>query len=91
MPLDPPRDGPDVIPSPLDPDVECVRIGSQAHGEGDAQPPPGGAPEATAEELESPCPEGYVPRRRRRPPYDLDGKVVRPGGSEEGDRDDGNG
>jgi hypothetical protein len=77
VPIDGPDDRPDVIPSEIDPDVECVRIGSEVHGGLGAQPPPPAAPDASAEDEPRLCPEGYVPRRRRRPPYDLDRKVVR--------------
>ncbi|NEB00511.1 hypothetical protein [Streptomyces sp. SID13726] len=69
---------PDVLPSTTDPDVECVRIGSREHtgGAALAAPPPGGAPEPPSD---SPCPPGYVPRRRRTP-HPTDGKhVLRPG------------
>ncbi|MFI5959356.1 hypothetical protein [Cryptosporangium sp. NPDC051539] len=56
---------PDVIPSAVDPEIECVRIDGPV-----AAAPPGGRPDEPG-----PCPEGYVPRRRRRP-YGLDGKSV---------------
>jgi hypothetical protein len=58
---------PDVIPSAVDPDVECVRIGSMAHPETTAAPPD------EAQQQDGPCPPGYVPRRRRRK-YQSDGK-----------------
>ncbi|RPF24753.1 hypothetical protein [Streptomyces sp. TLI_185] len=73
---------PDVIPSTTDPDVECVRIGSVEHTGGGAlaAPPPGAAGEPAGGP--SPCPPGYVPRRRRTP-YPTEGKrVLRPGPSE---------
>jgi hypothetical protein len=75
--------GPDVIPCPNHPDLECVRIGSPAHGGHSVQPPPepndGERPEGTdSPEWARLCPEGYVPRRLRRPPYELDGKRIRP-------------
>ena len=60
-----------VIPSPFDPDYECVPVA--AAGEPAPSPPPGGQKEPPGARL---CPEGYVPRRRRRE-YDLDGKVIR--------------
>jgi hypothetical protein len=59
---------PEVIPSPVDPDCECVKL---AAGERLASPPPG--EDSLAPEL---CPEGYVPRRRRGPAYELRGKQV---------------
>ena len=62
---------PDVIPSEVDPDYDCVRLGSATHGEDVASPPPGGR-----DSSEAPlCPEGYVPRRRRRP-YEAKGKRI---------------
>jgi hypothetical protein len=67
LPVD--EDG--VIPSPFDPDYECVPVA--AAGEPAPSPPPGGQDEPPGPRL---CPEGYVPRRRRRE-YDLDGKVIR--------------
>ncbi|MET9375550.1 hypothetical protein ABZX98_15540 [Streptomyces sp. NPDC002992] len=68
-------DRPEVIPSEVDPDVECVRIdvaGGAAESPSyspaqDQHPPPGRGVRL--------CPEGYVPRRRRRD-YTLDGKRV---------------
>jgi hypothetical protein len=69
-----PVDGPDVIPSPVDPDVECVRIGSQDPTGVVAAPPPGGQGDAGGSGL---CPDGYVPRRRRRPDARFEGKRVR--------------
>lgn len=57
---------PAVIPSEVDPDIECVRIddaGSRAQ-------PPG---DLTNGDGPKPCPDGYLPRRRRRD-YHLDGK-----------------
>jgi len=68
-----PGDPHDVIPCEADPDYECVRRGSQSP-EGTIAAPPDesqNAPGATRL-----CPDGYVPRRRRRP-YKLEGKVVR--------------
>jgi len=66
-------DRPQIIPSEVDPDVECVRID-------DASPPaqpPGPAGPSTGPRL---CPEGYLPRRRRRDEYLLEGKrIVTPG------------
>jgi len=60
-----------VIPSPFDPDYECVPVATE--GEPPPSPPPGGQDEPPGPRL---CPDGYVPRRRRRE-YDLDGKVIR--------------
>lgn len=60
-----------VIPSPFDPDYECVPVA--AAGKPGPSPPPGGHKEPPGPRL---CPEGYVPRRRRRE-YELDGKVIR--------------
>ncbi len=71
MPLTP-NDERDVIPCEADPDYECVRIGSQTTDGGMATPPPGVAETPDARRL---CPDGYVPRRRRRP-YDVQGKRV---------------
>ena len=65
MPVD--EDG--VIPSPVDPNYECVPV---AAGQ-PPSPPPGGREEPPGPRL---CPDGYVPRRRRRD-YDLDGKTIR--------------
>ncbi len=70
MPVD--EDG--VIPSPVDPDYECVPVSRSV-----PRPPPGGQDEPPGPRL---CPEGYVPRRRRRT-YDLDGKVIRSSGPAE--------
>ncbi|WP_426361837.1 hypothetical protein [Streptomyces sp. E-08] len=69
-------DRPEVIPSEVDPDIECVRIDEAG---GAAEPPPyppspsqaGGAPPGGVRL----CPDGYVPRRRRRD-YRLDGKRI---------------
>lgn len=70
-----PDEPPDVIPCEVDPTYECVRLGSQVPpGTAIAAPPdPGSAPHQPSRL----CPEGYVPRRRRRP-YRLEGKLVRP-------------
>jgi hypothetical protein len=65
-----PGELPEVIPCAADPDFECVRIGSSV-----ATPPAGGSTEGSEDRL---CPEGYVPRRRRRP-YDSSGKIIQPG------------
>ncbi|MEU1008595.1 hypothetical protein [Streptomyces sp. NPDC005890] len=62
----------EVIPSEVDPDVECVRIDKAA---GQAEPPPSPPPDAGPPEGRRLCPEGYVPRRRRRD-YTLNGKRV---------------
>src|SRR5262245_3359137 len=96
---------PEVIPSPTDPEIDCVRIDGPIAA---APPGGGGFPGAEAEfsgagaefsgagaefagagaefaaagagaDLAAagggPCPEGYLPRRRRRS-YELDGKRV---------------
>lgn len=75
-------EGPDIIPSPVNPDYECVRIGGSAHPEPLAEPPPDGSP---IEEKSGPalCPQGYVPRRRRRRTYELEGKRIRSAGTAE--------
>ena len=66
-------DRPAVIPSAVDPDVECVRIDAQ----GVAAPPDGGT---AAEDTPKLCPDGYVPRRRSPHGYTLRGKsIVSPG------------
>lgn len=70
-------EGPETIPSPVDPDYECVRIDVAAGGKAPAAPPPGGEPDSEGPRL---CPDGYVPRRRRRK-YKLDGKRIRPSGT----------
>jgi hypothetical protein len=70
-----PVEGPDVIPSPVDPDYECIRV------DGRARPPGAGAEPDRPEEGAAPaalCPDGYVPRRKRRN-YTLEGKEVRTG------------
>jgi hypothetical protein len=61
-----------VIPSPVDPEYECVPVRAIDSA---PTPPPGGEKEPYGTRL---CPDGYVPRRRRRV-YDLDGKVIRTG------------
>lgn len=70
-----PLDEPDVIRSVVDPEYDCVRV---SH---DQATPPG---PLAAEERESSsdrlCPDGYVPRRRRRP-YVLEGKKLKSGDS----------
>jgi hypothetical protein len=68
---DPHPGRPDVIPSERDPDFECVRIGSQDPSGHAVEPPPGGAEDAGSRL----CPEGYVPRRKRRA-YRLVGKRI---------------
>jgi hypothetical protein len=75
MPVDDPDDGLEVIPSPVDPDYECVRRDLQDPTGQVAEPPSEQPREATLPTL---CPEGYVPRRRRRH-YTLDGKRVQTG------------
>jgi hypothetical protein len=66
MPVAEPAEGPEVIPSPVDADYECVRVDGPH-----AEPP-------TVSESDLPrlCPEGYVPRLKRRH-GELDGKRVR--------------
>lgn len=64
------KDG--VIRSPVDDDYECVPV-TGSPGNTRPSPPPGGDDESPGPRL---CPEGYVPRLRRRS-YDLDGKVIR--------------
>jgi hypothetical protein len=59
----------DVIPSEVDPDYECVRLGSTIPDGTLATPPPGGR----GSEGSRLCPEGYAPRRRRKP-YRAEGK-----------------
>ncbi len=72
MPVTPdPR--PDVIRSEVDPDFDCVRLGSTAPGGRVATPP--GPDEAHATGAPRLCPEGYVPKRRREP-YESEGKRV---------------
>jgi hypothetical protein len=67
-------DGPLVIPSLVDPEVECIRIDTQVPSGELAQPPGPAVPGNDA----SPtlCPDGYVPRRRRRGDYILKGKEI---------------
>ncbi len=72
MPAD--DDRPPVIPSPVDPEVECVRIDTQEPSGEIAQPPdqrPAGGGDAPKL-----CPDGYVPRRRRRRGYTAEGKRI---------------
>ncbi len=59
-----------IIPSPVDPDVECVRIDTQVPSGELAQPP---GPSPTDGDDSHLCPDGYVPRRRRRRDYTLNG------------------
>jgi hypothetical protein len=56
---------PEVLPSALDDEYECVLADPEA-----ARAPTPGGPR---EEL---CPPGYVPRLKRREPYRLHGKEV---------------
>jgi hypothetical protein len=71
MPVD------DIIPSPIDPDCECVRIGSRAADGSVVSPPPDG--ETTPAGLPL-CPDGYLPRRKSSGAYTVQGKMVtRPG------------
>ncbi|MFE6101559.1 hypothetical protein ACFVQ4_16505 [Streptomyces laurentii] len=69
---------PEVIPSEVDPDVECVRTDLAEAGAGApppdiSGPPPSGA--SSAVRGRRLCPEGYTPRTRRRHST-LDGKRV---------------
>jgi len=59
---------PEVIPSAVDPDCECVKV---TPGTKLSTPPPGGVKIGRGL-----CPEGYLPRRRRRATYQLRGKEV---------------
>lgn len=68
-------DPPDVIPCESNPDFECVRTASQTPTGGIATPPDPG----TQADTDALCPEGYVPRRRRKP-YRSEGKVIRKDG-----------
>jgi hypothetical protein len=65
-----PGSGSGIFPSLVDPECDCVPIGSQTPDGRVAAPP--SDDEGDAEPL---CPEGYVPQRRRRK-YDLEGKMV---------------
>ena len=62
-----------VIPSPVDTRYECVPVPADTSDQ--PTPPPGGQPEPDAARL---CPEGYVPRLKRKT-YRLEGKSIRPG------------
>jgi len=69
-------DRPAVIPSPVDPDVECIRDDTPPG----ASPQPPGPPGDPVDEAQELCPDGYLPRLRSRGEYQLDGKrVVRDG------------
>jgi hypothetical protein len=68
-----PVESEDVIPSPVDPDFECVRIVGDAGSEGHAAPPSPSRDDPAAVPL---CPDGYVPRRRFRPNR-FEGKLVK--------------
>jgi hypothetical protein len=72
-----PVEGPDVIPSEVDPDYECVRIGGSEHSGPPPEPPPDPGAEEEHQSGGGLCPDGYVPRRRRRARYELDGKKIR--------------
>lgn len=62
----------DIFTSPVDPDYECIPIEGQTPNGKIAAPPPGGvAPGGQAL-----CPEGYVPRRKKRSQYSLRGKTI---------------
>lgn len=66
------RESTAVTRSEVDPDFDCVPIDSLTADGSHPTPPPGGAPEPEGKRL---CPDGYVPRRRRAP-YQLEGKRV---------------
>jgi hypothetical protein len=68
-----PEPRPDVIPSEVDPDYDCVRLGSTAPDGRVATPPPGGHDDPPVAADTTLCPDGYVPRRRREP-YEARGK-----------------
>ena len=68
-----PVDEPDVIRSVVDPDYDCVRV-----SKGAATPPGPAAAEEPEPNPDRLCPDGYVPRRRRRP-YVLEGKEINTG------------
>jgi hypothetical protein len=70
-------DGPEVIASAVDADYECVRVDG----------PLAAPPTASEGDLPRLCPEGYVPRLRRRH-GELEGKSVRSKGSPEHNPDD---
>lgn len=72
MPTD--NDRPPVIPSPVDPEIECVRIDTQIPSDELAQPP--GPPPTGSAGSPRLCPDGYVPRRRPRRDYTLEGKEI---------------
>ncbi len=59
-----------IFTSLVDPDFECVPIESQTPNGRVAEHPPG-----SAQRSGRLCPEGFVPRRKRRR-YTLDGKVI---------------
>jgi hypothetical protein len=69
MPVDPSGKR-KILPSSVDPEYDCVPIGSQTPDGRIATPP-----DDDEREAEPLCPEGYVPQRRRRK-YSLEGKVV---------------
>jgi hypothetical protein len=63
----------DIIPSPVDPNYECIPIESQVADGAVASHPPGGN-RSSGRPI---CPDGYVPRRKtNRPRYKLNGKVI---------------
>ncbi len=72
MPTD--DDHPPIIPSPVDPDIVCIRIDTQVPS-GELAQPPGQAPTGGGDTRKL-CPDGYVPRRRRRRDYTLEGKRI---------------
>jgi hypothetical protein len=69
-------DRPAVIPSAVDPDVECVRADTQSPSGELAQPPGAPVPASASGDTPQLCPDGYVPRRRSRPGYALEGKRI---------------
>lgn len=66
----------DVIPCVADPMYDCVRVGSPAHSSEPVATRPPGPDDRNDSQLALLCPPGYVPRRRRRPHYELHGKEL---------------
>ena len=65
---------PDIFVSSVNPEYECVRI-SVAYPGGLSTPPPDLPARESSHETPV-CPEGYVPRPRRRGHYQLRGKTL---------------
>jgi|GEM_PF-3904151 len=76
MPVGASEDPLDVIPCDADPMYDCVRVGSPAHTTQPLASPPPDHEEGDGVEIAPLCPPGYVPRRRRRPRYELRGKEL---------------